>query len=197
MSQIPARYEFRVWAQNLGEIRARLERHATPLKAVSRETYFVSRTTDRCNAKIRSELMDIKMLLDEHRGLERWRPVLKAGFPLERSVIAGQIFPCLELTPPGLGRAQYELAEFVDEVVRPEPGIAIAHVSKTRFQFNLEDSQAEFAAVTVNDVPQDTVAMESANPDAVLRLIHDFGLEQMPNLSYVRQVKRMLGFGPS
>ncbi len=37
--------------------------------------------------------------------------------------------------------------------------------------------------------------MESENPDAVLRLIDEFGLGSLPNLSYVRQIKRMLGFG--
>ena len=154
---------------------------------------FCLQDDDRCNAKLRSELMDVKMLIDEHLQLEQWRPVLKAGFPLERSVIAEQIFPSLELTPPRLSRPQYGLTEFIDEVVRSKREIAIAEIVKTRFQFSLDDCQAEFAAVTINGVPQETVAMESANPDAVLRLVHEFGLEEMSNLNYVRQIKLMLG----
>jgi len=197
MAEIQARYEFRVWAQSLGEIRERLESRVTPDRAASKETYFVSRTTDRCNAKIRSDLVEIKALIAEQHGLEQWKPVLKAAFPLDRSVIAGQIFPWLELAPPQLSQAQYAMPRFFDEVVRPESGIAIADVSKTRLKFNLEPCEAEFASVTINDTAQDTVAVESADPDAVLRLIYEFGLGDLPNVSYVKQIKRMLGFGSS
>jgi exopolyphosphatase/guanosine-5'-triphosphate,3'-diphosphate pyrophosphatase len=195
MAETQPRYEFRVWAQNFGDLKERLERHATPVRAVSEETYFVSKTTDRSIVKIRSGLMDIKALIAEHLGLEQWKPVLKAAFPLDRSVIASRVFPCLELVSPRLSRANYAMDEFFDDVMRTEEGIAIAEVSKTRFKFSLETGQAEFASVTINDVPQITVAIESANPDAVLRLIDEFGLGNLPNLSYVRQIKRMLGFG--
>ncbi len=47
MAETQPRYEFRVWAQNFGELKERLERRATPIRAVSEETYFVSKTTDR------------------------------------------------------------------------------------------------------------------------------------------------------
>jgi len=43
--------------------------------------YLISAATDRCNAKIRNALMDIKIMIGTHRGLEQWKPVLKAGFP--------------------------------------------------------------------------------------------------------------------
>ena len=61
---------------------------AQPKTTESEETYIVSKATDKCNAKIRAALMDIKVLVAEDRGLEQWKPVLKAGFPLESSVIA-------------------------------------------------------------------------------------------------------------
>lgn len=195
MAQTQPRYEFRVWAQTFGELRERLESQATPVRAVSQETYFVSKTTDRSIVKIRSGLMDIKALIAEHLGLQQWKPVLKAEFPLDRSIIATRVFHCLELAPPQLSRAQYAMEEFFDDVMRPQGGIAIAEVSKTRFKFSLEACQAEVASVTINDMPQDTVAVESDNPDAVLLLIREFGLGNLPNLSYVRQIKRMLGFG--
>ncbi len=194
MAETQPRYEFRVWARNFGELRERLERRAAPVRAVSEETYFVSKTTDRSDVKIRSELMDIKVLNAEHLGLELWKPVLKAAFPMDRSVIATEILPRLELESPQLFRAQYAMTDFVNEIIRPRNAIAIAKVSKTRFKFSLEACHAEFASVTIDDMPQHTVAIESENPDAVLRLIDEFGLGSLPNLSYVRQIKRMLGF---
>ncbi len=185
------RHEFRVWALDLAELRGKLERLAVPTRTASQETYLVSRATDRCNAKIRSGLMDIKILIAEERGLQQWKPVLKAGFPLDTSVIATEIFPDLEL-PPRLPRAQYSIDEFLDEVIRAEAGIAIADVSKTRLQFGLGACQAEFASVMVNAAALDTVAVESTDPDAVLDLVRDFGLHPESNTSYVTKLKRIL-----
>lgn len=84
---------------------------------MSRETYLTTRGTDRCNAKIRTGLIDIKILLAEHRGLEQCQPVLKAVFPLDRTVIAGQVFTRLEIRAPQLAKARYEIDEFLHEIV--------------------------------------------------------------------------------
>jgi hypothetical protein len=47
--------------------------------------------------------------------------------------------------------------------------------------------------VRFNDVAHDTVAVESADPEALLRLIHEIGLDGAENLSYVRYFKRLFG----
>jgi len=193
MDDIEPRYEFRVWGKSLVDLRARLERRIIPVKTASRETYLISRATDRCNAKIRAELMDIKTLLAEYRGLEQWKPVLKAPFPLERVVIAEQIFPNLGIGPPRLSKAYYEFGEFLDEVIGPEPEIAIVSLSKTRHQFNLLTCQAEFTVVVLNDMASETVAVEAVDADKLLRLVHEIGLDGAENVSYVRYIKRTLG----
>ncbi|HXY52823.1 MAG TPA: hypothetical protein VEI01_25480 [Terriglobales bacterium] len=192
MAEIKFRYEFRIWAETLAPLRKRLEGLAHAKQTVSQETYLVSARTDRCNAKIRSDLMDIKVLIAEDRGLEQWKPVLKAGFPLQRSVIASHVFASLELPPPVLSRTEYARGEFLGEVIASEPQIAIVHVSKNRYQFSLETCQAEFAAVTLNHLGRDTVAVESADPDAVLQLIRDLGVAGEANTSYIREIKRVL-----
>ncbi len=97
VDEIKPRYEFRVWADTLASVHERLGRMAQPKTAESEETYLISKASDKCNAKIRAALMDIKVLVAEDRGLEQWKPILKAGFPLQSSVIATQIFPSLEL----------------------------------------------------------------------------------------------------
>jgi exopolyphosphatase/guanosine-5'-triphosphate,3'-diphosphate pyrophosphatase len=192
MSEIKPRYEFRVWADTLAPIRERLERLASPKQTVSQETYLVSNRTDNCNAKIRAALMDIKVLVAEDRGLEQWKPILKAEFPLESSVIATQVFPSLELPPPVLAKSEYSLDEFLGDVIRAEPGITVVDVSKTRYQFSIGVSAAEYAQITLNGVPRDTVAVESVDPDAVLKLVGDLGVSRT-NISYIREIKRALG----
>ena len=80
METIRPRYEFRVWGEGLATVRKSLELLAQPKTAESEETYLISRTTEKCNAKIRAALMDIKVLVAEDRGLQQWKPILKLDF---------------------------------------------------------------------------------------------------------------------
>ena len=89
-----------MWADTLASVHEKLGRLAQPKTTESQETYLISRATEKCNAKIRAALMDIKVLVNEDRGLEQWKPVLKAGFPLESSVIC-----CPGLPQPGTAGA--------------------------------------------------------------------------------------------
>ena len=194
MTDIKPRYEFRIWAESLSNLQDKLRRLAAPVRTeASKETYLISAATDRCNAKIRDDLMDIKILINTDRGLEQWKPVLKAGFPLERSVIDAQIFPGLELKAPHLSSVRYGMDEFLHAVIRKQPEIEIVPVSKTRLQFALDACQAEFASTIINILARDTGAVESADPDAVLELIRRLGIEGSPNTSYINQIKQILG----
>jgi hypothetical protein len=194
MVDIKPRYEFRIWAESLADLRDKLQQLAAPARTeASKETYLISAATDRCNAKIRNGLMDIKILIGTDRGLEHWKPVLKAGFPLERSVIDGQILPSLQLRAPYLSRVRYAIDEFLDEVIRRRPEIAIVAVSKTRLEFALDACLAEFASTIINNLARETVAVESADPHTVLEFIRRLGIDGMPNTSYIRQIKKILG----
>jgi hypothetical protein len=192
VDEIKPRYEFRVWSDTLASVHNRLGLMAQPRIAKSEETYLISSTTDKCNAKIRAALMDIKVLVAEDRGLEQWKPILKGEFPLESSVICTQVFPSLELPPPALPKSAYELDEFLDHVVRADARLAIVGVRKTRYQFRIGACTAEYAQIVINGVPRDTVAVESVDPDAVLQLVRELGVDE-PNTSYIREIKRLLG----
>ena len=145
--------------------------------------------------KIRAALMDIKALVAADRGLEQWKPILKAEFPLESSVIATQVFPSLELPPPALPKAAYELDEFLTHVARTDGRLAVVGVRKTRYQFRIGACAAEYAQIMINGVPRDTVAVESVDPDAVSQLVRELGIAE-PNTSYIREIKRVLGWVP-
>ncbi len=193
MPEIKPRYEFRIWAESLAPLRAKLEALGRAREAKSAETYLISKVTERCNAKIRAELMDIKVLVAEDRGLEQWKPILKAGFPLSQLDIASQVFPSLQVMAPTLVKSAYTFDEFLNSVVRPEPKIAVVEVTKTRYQFTIGACAAEYSQITINDAPRDTVAVESTDADAVLELVAKLGIHE-PNVSYIREIRRILGW---
>jgi hypothetical protein len=193
MAEIKPRYEFRIWSESLSPLRAKLEAKAEARETKSQETYLISAVTEKCNAKIRAALMDIKVLIAEDRGLEQWKPIMKSGFPLARAVITEQIIPSLQLTPPALPRDEYTMDEFFQEVVQKEPKIAVVDVAKTRYQFNIGRCAIEYSNITINKLRRDTVAVESTDPNAVLQLVRELGINE-PNVSYIREIRRIVGW---
>jgi hypothetical protein len=196
MAELQPRYEYRVWADTLEDVRSNLQRLATPLRTeTSEETYLISATTDKCNAKIRGGRINLKALLATEQKLELWKPMLDAEFPLDRSVMTEQIFPCLELRAPDLHRPRYSMDEFVSEVIRAQPQIALVTILKRRARFLLDECLAEFASVSIGKFARETVAVESIEPGSVLRLIRQLHIAGMPNTNYIVQLKQVLGDG--
>jgi hypothetical protein len=194
MTEIKPRYEFRIWAESLTPLREKLESMAPASEKSSEETYLISAATERCNAKIRADLMDIKVLIAELRGLEQWNPTLKAGFPLDAATITGKVFSSLRLDAPTLAKPEYTFDEFLKEVIRTNPKIAVVAVTKVRNQFSIGVCATEYSRITINQVPRDTVAVESTDADAVLALVAKLGIHE-PNVSYIREIRRILGWG--
>jgi hypothetical protein len=194
MVEPQSRYEYRVWDDTLEAMRDRLERLASTSPAeVGPQTYLISAKTDKCNLKIRDGRINMKELLGTEDRLELWKPVLDGKFPLDRSIIAERIFPGLELRTPQLPRPQYAIDEFLTEVIQSEREIAIVTMVKKRTRYQLDQSLAEFTSVAIGKIECDTVAVESINPEPVLRLIRQLQIDRLPNTNYVRQLKQILG----
>jgi exopolyphosphatase / guanosine-5'-triphosphate,3'-diphosphate pyrophosphatase len=198
MSNPLGRFEFRTWGNHLGPIRDQIAQIAPPAEPrESAESYILSRTTDAANAKIRAGLMDIKLMTERVSRLERWRPVLKDGFPIDSRTIVEQVFPSLGVATPHIERPSYEYAEFIRDLIRPHRDLALVEVTKTRWQFTLKEYTAEFAEVGIGGgASSQTVAIESDDPAAVLRAIAKLGLNSHSNINYVRHLKLMIGMTP-
>lgn len=158
----------------------------------SNEIYLISSAADQCNAKIRNGLLDVKILIALDRGLEQWKPLPKAEFPVQTSTIVAQLFPSLRMEAPRLPNPQYSLERFLAEVISPQPGITIVPVSKVRRRFTWGMCQTEFSSVTIGGIALETVAVESPDPDGALMLIHELKIDTVANISYVRQIKSLL-----
>ena len=115
MPAISTRWEWRVFGPRLHAAERWLVRtpeHRGPGKR--RDLLSLRRAAG--IAKLRSGLMDIKVLREvDADGLERWEPVLKAGFPLQPSDVT-RVFELLRLAPPTLSRAGWSVEEFIQRL---------------------------------------------------------------------------------
>jgi exopolyphosphatase / guanosine-5'-triphosphate,3'-diphosphate pyrophosphatase len=198
MSNPLGRFEFRIWGSHLGSFRDRLAEIAVPSEPhESAECYVLSCTTDAANLKIRDGLAVLKLMIEQAGRLERWRPVLKDGFPLDSRTIVEQLFPALAVAVPHITQPSYTHGEFVRDLVKPHRDLAIVDVVKIRRQFTSDKYVAEFAEVEIaGGATSQTVAIESDDPAAVLRAIAKLGLNSHSNISYVRHLKLMTGMTP-
>jgi exopolyphosphatase/guanosine-5'-triphosphate,3'-diphosphate pyrophosphatase len=187
-----ARFEFRVWGDDLRPLRDALARVARSSgRNKSEEIYLLSSAAD-CNAKIRSEKMEIKGLIEVVDSFERWEPKMKAPFPLPAAAVA-QVFSELGLPAPRLEHGSYAVAEFLDAVVKPRRELRIARVVKYRERFSIGSCQAEFCKARIDNLARQTVAAESADAAALHAFVHQLGIAGQPNRSYVAEIARLSG----
>jgi hypothetical protein len=197
MDAIVPRYEFRAFAQSFGLVEERL-RAGRPSEQIreSVEFYLVPTEDEERNVKIRHKTLDIKQLIAVQEGLEQWRPALKADFPLSAQAIRDQVMPALGVEVGTLTREVYTAAQLVEEVVRPHPALAVAHVFKRRFGFTVRGCTAEIAELLINGAAIRTVAVESEDEEAVRGTKTLLGLNDYENVNYPRAIRRVLGLAP-
>jgi hypothetical protein len=197
MTEIKPRYEFRIFGPHLDWIGEKIRSLAGfDRYRESREIYIISRNTDHFNTKIRNKVLDIKKKIQVVDGLEQWEPVIKAEFPLDKDILLGSIIPALYAVDMAVGRASYTLPEFLDDLVQTSSELALAHVLKRRYGYQLDECTIEFADVYVNGAMQMTVCLESEDPEIVRRVRNQLGLEAHENVNYLEAIKRILGLKP-
>ncbi len=145
--------------------------------------------------KVRDGLMDVKHLEQvDGFGLERWRPVMKAGFPLPAADVRS-VWAALDLAAPTLGRAAYTLDELIGELVDDNAEVRAIRVQKRRRQYALGACTAELTDVHTDRESTRTFAVESADPDRIVATLRELGLAAQPNVSYPRWLRGLAGFG--
>ena len=136
-------------------------------------------------------MLDIKVLLRTDQNLEQWNPYLKAAFPIDAALIAGEIFPALRAEPSELPRQTFSAEAFVETVVKPHPRLSAVELGKGRRRYALGGCEAELIAGS----RLHSVAVESTSPRGVLDAVAELAIGGYPNVNYVRQIKSMLGRG--
>ena len=138
--------------------------------------------------------MDVKELqgVDDY-GLEQWKPVLKAEFPLAADDVrrVGEALG-VELSP---GPDAYSLEALLDEVVGPNPALTAVGVHKLRRHYSVAGAMAERTEVRAEGREIGTIAVESEDQARVPAALRELGLEGRANVSFPRGLKALLGLG--
>ena len=197
MPEIKPRFEFRTFAPDFGMVASKL-RQLAPCEKVreSSEIYIVSSTNNENNTKIRDALMDIKVFVQENQGLEQWNPRMKGTFPMLGSIIRDEVFPAFQVDMPQMKRDNYTLDQYLDELIRPHPQLVPVHVFKRRFAFTINSCITEIAELKINGAAIQSVAVESVDVAAILEAKTMLGLNEHPNVNYLRAIKAIVSLLP-
>jgi exopolyphosphatase/guanosine-5'-triphosphate,3'-diphosphate pyrophosphatase len=153
----------------------------------SSEIYLASATSEG-NPKIRDEQIDIKALQLVNDGLEQWKPVLKASFPLSEDQLV-EVYRAFRLTQPS-GTGPYSLdalLRMIDEDAR----IWTIVVDKVRDQYDVDGCIVEISEVRFDGEVFHTVAAEHSDPVKVRDTVARLGLLGRENISYVKAAQRI------
>ena len=188
------RWEWRIFGADFGVAEAALAASAPGRVEESDELYLLSAAG--ANVKVRYDLMDIKLLREvDGDGLERWEPVLKAGFPLPAAEVV-RVFDALGVSSPPLTRDAYTLDQFLAELVEPSGVVRAVRVHKRRQRYTLANCMAEVAELEVDGRSTRTIAVESEDAAAVMATVRSLGLDGHVNTSYPRGLWARMDDGP-
>jgi exopolyphosphatase / guanosine-5'-triphosphate,3'-diphosphate pyrophosphatase len=195
MTEIVPRWEWRSFGEQFDEAADVLGALTATQVVESSELYLLSAAgTD--VVKVRDELMDVKRLQETgDDGLEQWKPVLKARFPLTGAELDA-VLAALEVdAPPASGTAGSSLEALLEEVVGSNPGLRAVPVHKRRVRYILNGCLAELTEVRTDQAGTRTVAVESEDAALVTATLAELGLPSRPNVNFGRGLRILEGFG--
>ena len=178
MTIVP-RWEWRTFGEDLGDAGRRLAALAPERVQESDELYLLSSESD-ASVKVRDGLMDVKRLdrVDDD-GLEQWRPVMKAEFPLAGADVA-RVCEALAVAPIA-GLDAYTLEQLQAELTQASRRVRVAQVHKLRRRYTISGCAAEMTDVVADGKPIRTVAIELEDPARVLAAVREMSLERFVN----------------
>ena len=194
MNEIVPRWEWRTFGESFGSAQRRLAALEPDSVRESDEVYLLSRHGD-ASIKVRDDLMDVKHLerVSEH-GLELWRPVMKASFPIGADDVAA-VFGALNIPVPHLARERYTLQQLEDELIALNPDLRPVGVHKRRSHYVVDDCMVELTDMTAEGHTTRTVVVESPDPALIRSTVRDLGLEGRTNVNVARGLKSLVAFG--
>jgi exopolyphosphatase/guanosine-5'-triphosphate,3'-diphosphate pyrophosphatase len=155
----------------------------------SDDLYLLS-VASNASVKVRGGQMDVKELQEVDRdGLEQWKPVLKAGFPLSASD-AATVLAALRVEKE-LESSDYELEQLLAEL----PELVAVDVHKLRRHVSDGGAMAELSDLTTERGALRTIAVESEQPALVIAAVMRNGFDPRRNICVARGLKELYGLG--
>jgi len=191
---IVPRWEWRTFGDDFGAADRWFAGATAERVQESDETYVLSLESD-ASVKVRDALMDVKLLEEtDADGLEQWKPVMKAEFPLPADGVR-EVFAALAASAPALDRDRYTLEQLTGELIEPDPALRAVDVHKRRERFTVVGAMAELSEIRTAEGSRRTIAVESEDPALVVAALQELGLPLRPNVCMARGLKALVGFG--
>jgi exopolyphosphatase/guanosine-5'-triphosphate,3'-diphosphate pyrophosphatase len=191
---IVPRWEWRTFGDDLGDADRRFDADTPEREQESDELYLLSTRSD-ASVKVRGGQMDVKLLEQvDDAGLEQWRPVMKASFPLEAGDVR-RVLDALQVESPDLARTAYTLDQLVAEVIEPDPALRAVAVHKRRAHYTVGDAMAERSELRTEQGSAKTAAIESEHAARVRDAVDELGLAERPNVNMASGLRTLTGLG--
>jgi len=182
------RWEWRAFGDSFGRAEARIGEMDTTIQE-SDDLYLLS-VASNASVKVRGGQMDVKELQEVDRdGLEQWKPVLKADFPLtaaEAATVLGALG--VDETP---GQDEYTL----DQLLAAAPGLLALEVCKRRRHVTLDGAMGELSTLSTDRGDLRTIVVESEDPALVAAAVRGLGFDPRRNVNVPRGLKELVGLG--
>ncbi len=192
LGKIIPRWEWRTFGEEFGVAEENIKAHECTRALESSEVYILSKKSGE-NIKVRDTLMDIKVLRNAENDLEQWFPIMKATFPIGAEE-AAEVFKAAGVEVEVKKDDTWEYDAFISKMVDTNPDLKAVGVFKKRFGYLIEGATVEIADLTIDGKAIRTTAVEDADPELVTRLVAELGLSGYENISYIKAMRRMVGF---
>ena len=191
--QIVPRWEWRTFGEEFPETEKILQSLECTRVKHSEEIYILSSNSQN-NCKIRNSLMDIKVVEQiDSDGLEQWKPLLKASFPISFEIVR-LVLRTLHVRKPLVLRSQYTHHQFLHEIVREHPKLKPVDIKKKRNGYLFEGVEVEMAELEIGHKRIKTIGAESEDPLKVQKILKLLHLQNLPNINYIKALKKLNGY---
>ena len=191
MAEIIPRWEWRTFGSDFKGADQKIMDLGPSIKK-SGEKYILSRNSNE-NCKIRDDLMDIKSPVNVNEDkLEQWYPTMKLAFPLSKEQVCELFTKYFKVDVPELADS-YDYAAFV-ELCGQQKDLCVVDVKKVRYITKIDDTTVEVAETEFNGVPNRTICVEHIDPALVMSVVRKLGVQDLPNINYIRAMKDAVGF---
>ncbi len=191
------RFEFRTFGHNFTDYHEEMAKLSTPVTDGLRvrifdEIYVLSKKNHDINVKIRSNLLDVKKIIQKKNNLEQWNTIIKYDFPVAVSLILDEIFPMLNTDIKITSKDNLSKKQFIS-IVKQSKDLLVVPIHKKRHGYIVYNTICEFAELTIGDENLFTVSVESTNANEVIKTINLLKLNSFENINYVQVIKRING----
>lgn len=197
MNQVVPRFEFRTFGQNLAWAEGRIQKLSqTKTVRESKEVYILRSKEWHRNIKIRGGRLELKELVEQRQGLQRWKPAGHWDFPIGLNEIQETILRGSRTGNRHLATATFSKRRLLDDIVRHSHELFRANVFKRRVIFNVNCCSTEVDDILVNGALIRSVAIESEDADTVIATRLELRLGDCENISYPLAIARIMGLSP-